>query len=77
MGRNGDAKVLVLVGAGLTGSVLSIGFGAHGLRFTLENMLTVYVFLYGKAYLALSGLDIAITDKASRIGNRLYVYKWV
>lgn len=36
---------------------------------TMLTVLTVYVFLYGKAYLALSGLDIAITDKARSLDS--------
>lgn len=36
---------------------------------TMLTVLTVYVFLYGKAYLALSGLDIAITKEARSLDS--------
>ncbi|WVZ18445.1 hypothetical protein V8G54_005767 [Vigna mungo] len=36
---------------------------------TMMTVLTVYVFLYGRAYLAFSGLDEAVSDKAKLAGN--------
>ncbi|KAJ6869874.1 hypothetical protein NC651_034550 [Populus alba x Populus x berolinensis] len=36
---------------------------------TMMTVLTVYVFLYGRAYLALSGLDNAISVSAKKMGN--------
>ncbi|KAH9302686.1 hypothetical protein KI387_014269 [Taxus chinensis] len=36
---------------------------------TMMTVLTVYIFLYGKAYLALSGLDKAITTEAGILDN--------
>ncbi|KAJ8752026.1 hypothetical protein K2173_001052 [Erythroxylum novogranatense] len=36
---------------------------------TMMTVLTVYIFLYGRAYLALSGLDSAISRQARRLGN--------
>ncbi|KAH0461335.1 hypothetical protein IEQ34_008910 [Dendrobium chrysotoxum] len=37
--------------------------------FTTMTVLTVYIFLYGRVYLALSGLDSAISFKAKISGN--------
>ncbi|KAL7099190.1 hypothetical protein ACP275_09G067200 [Erythranthe tilingii] len=36
---------------------------------TMMTVLTVYVFLYGRAYLAFSGLDQGISQKADVLGN--------
>lgn len=36
---------------------------------TMMTVLTVYVFLYGRAYLAFSGLDNAISVSAKKMGN--------
>ncbi|KAE9608552.1 hypothetical protein Lal_00020821 [Lupinus albus] len=36
---------------------------------TMMTVLTVYVFLYGRAYLAFSGLDEAISHEAKLLGN--------
>ncbi|URD86786.1 callose synthase [Musa troglodytarum] len=36
---------------------------------TMMTVLTVYIFLYGRVYLALSGLDSAISTKARMLGN--------
>lgn len=36
---------------------------------TMMTVLTVYIFLYGRVYLALSGLDSAISLKAKLLGN--------
>eukprot|EP01018_Ginkgo_biloba_P032191 Gb_22029 [translate_table: standard] len=36
---------------------------------TMMTVLTVYIFLYGKAYLALSGVDVAIVREAKILGN--------
>ncbi|KAL8042528.1 hypothetical protein ABFX02_09G057600 [Erythranthe guttata] len=36
---------------------------------TMMTVLTVYVFLYGRAYLAFSGLDQGISDEADVLGN--------
>ncbi|KAH8486791.1 hypothetical protein H0E87_025699 [Populus deltoides] len=36
---------------------------------TMMTVLTVYVFLYGRAYLAFSGLDKAISVSAKKMGN--------
>ncbi|KAJ8465898.1 hypothetical protein OPV22_028450 [Ensete ventricosum] len=36
---------------------------------TMMTVLTVYIFLYGRMYLALSGLDSAISTKARMLGN--------
>ncbi|KAK9104249.1 hypothetical protein Scep_021093 [Stephania cephalantha] len=36
---------------------------------TMMTVLTIYIFLYGRAYLALSGLDQAITHEAKLLGN--------
>ncbi|KAG0453842.1 hypothetical protein HPP92_025146 [Vanilla planifolia] len=36
---------------------------------TMMTVLTVYIFLYGRVYLALSGLDSAISLKAKMLGN--------
>ncbi|XP_011024097.1 PREDICTED: callose synthase 10 isoform X2 [Populus euphratica] len=36
---------------------------------TMMTVLTVYVFLYGRAYLAFSGLDNAISVRAKKMGN--------
>ncbi|KAK7411053.1 hypothetical protein VNO78_02407 [Psophocarpus tetragonolobus] len=36
---------------------------------TMMTVLTVYVFLYGRAYLAFSGLDEAVSEKAKLQGN--------
>ncbi|CAK7336614.1 unnamed protein product [Dovyalis caffra] len=36
---------------------------------TMMTVLTVYVFLYGRVYLALSGLDNAIAVRAKKLGN--------
>ncbi|GAU46341.1 hypothetical protein TSUD_402010 [Trifolium subterraneum] len=36
---------------------------------TMMTVLTVYVFLYGRAYLAFSGLDEAVSEKAKLMGN--------
>ncbi|KAK7302196.1 hypothetical protein RJT34_13078 [Clitoria ternatea] len=36
---------------------------------TMMTVLTVYIFLYGRAYLAFSGLDEAVSEKAKLMGN--------
>ncbi|KAK9090225.1 hypothetical protein Sjap_023402 [Stephania japonica] len=36
---------------------------------TMMTVLTIYIFLYGRSYLALSGLDQAITHDAKMLGN--------
>ncbi|PKA50093.1 Callose synthase 10 [Apostasia shenzhenica] len=36
---------------------------------TMMTVLTVYIFLYGRVYLALSGLDSAISRQAKMMGN--------
>lgn len=36
---------------------------------TMMTVLTVYIFLYGRAYLAFSGLDEAVSEKAKLLGN--------
>ncbi|XP_039127822.1 callose synthase 10-like [Dioscorea cayenensis subsp. rotundata] len=36
---------------------------------TMMTVLTVYIFLYGRVYLALSGLDSAISHEAKILGN--------
>ncbi|XP_077236924.1 glucan synthase-like 8 [Tasmannia lanceolata] len=36
---------------------------------TMMTVLTVYIYLYGRVYLALSGLDRAITRQAKLLGN--------
>ncbi|KAJ0968111.1 hypothetical protein J5N97_025028 [Dioscorea zingiberensis] len=36
---------------------------------TMMTVLTVYIFLYGRVYLALSGLDSAISRQAKLLGN--------
>ncbi|KAL6641747.1 hypothetical protein ACP70R_019928 [Stipagrostis hirtigluma subsp. patula] len=36
---------------------------------TMMTVLTVYIFLYGRVYLALSGLDYSISRKARFLGN--------
>ncbi|ONK58964.1 uncharacterized protein A4U43_C08F1540 [Asparagus officinalis] len=36
---------------------------------TMMTVLTVYIFLYGRVYLALSGLDSAISREAKLLGN--------
>lgn len=36
---------------------------------TMMTVLTVYIFLYGRAYLAFSGLDRAINKQAKMLGN--------
>ncbi|KAH1246117.1 Callose synthase 10 [Glycine max] len=36
---------------------------------TMMTVLTVYIFLYGRAYLAFSGLDEAVSEKAKLQGN--------
>ncbi|XP_020112888.1 callose synthase 10 [Ananas comosus] len=36
---------------------------------TMMTVLTVYIFLYGRVYLALSGIDSAIARKARLLGN--------
>ncbi|GKV00612.1 hypothetical protein SLEP1_g13279 [Rubroshorea leprosula] len=36
---------------------------------TMMTVLTVYIFLYGRAYLAFSGLDRAIALQAKKLGN--------
>ncbi|XP_061360871.1 callose synthase 10 [Gastrolobium bilobum] len=36
---------------------------------TMMTVLTVYIFLYGRAYLAFSGLDEAVSEQAKLMGN--------
>ncbi|XP_008788670.2 callose synthase 10 isoform X2 [Phoenix dactylifera] len=36
---------------------------------TMMTVLTIYIFLYGRVYLALSGLDSAISHQAKMLGN--------
>lgn len=36
---------------------------------TMMTVLTIYIFLYGRVYLALSGLDSAISRQAKMLGN--------
>ncbi|XP_078446407.1 callose synthase 9-like [Wolffia australiana] len=50
--------------------MMSFYFSTVGFYFcTMLIVLTVYVFLYGKAYLALSGVGESIQDKADVLGN--------
>ncbi|XP_076929040.1 callose synthase 10-like isoform X1 [Bidens hawaiensis] len=39
---------------------------------TMMTVLTVYIFLYGRAYLAFSGLDQGITRKSMLLGNTAF-----
>ncbi|KAL5719474.1 Callose synthase 9 [Ranunculus cassubicifolius] len=50
--------------------MMSFYFTTVGFYFcTMLTVITVYVFLYGKIYLALSGVGQSITDKASILQN--------
>ncbi|KAJ6805753.1 callose synthase 10-like [Iris pallida] len=50
--------------------MLSFFFTTVGFYFcTMMTVLTVYIFLYGRVYLALSGLDEAISRQAKILGN--------
>ncbi|XP_049931927.1 callose synthase 9 isoform X1 [Nymphaea colorata] len=50
--------------------MLSFFYTTVGYYFcTMLTVLTVYIFLYGKAYLALSGVDASISDKAQIMHN--------
>lgn len=50
--------------------MLSFFFTTVGYYFcTMMTVLTVYVFLYGRVYLALSGIDAGISSQARMLGN--------
>ncbi|KAJ7956112.1 Callose synthase-like protein [Quillaja saponaria] len=50
--------------------MLSFFFTTVGFYFcTMLTVLTVYIFLYGRAYLAFSGLDRSISREAKLLGN--------
>jgi len=51
--------------------MLSFFFNSVGFYWTtLMTVLTVYVFLYGKVYLALSGIEDALKNKDNILGNK-------
>ncbi|TVU31475.1 hypothetical protein EJB05_23161, partial [Eragrostis curvula] len=53
--------------------MLTFFFTTVGYYFcTMMTVLTVYVFLYGRVYLALSGLDFAIPRQARFLGNTAF-----